>query len=154
MSVTISVDTSALDRLIDYLATDVEAAVRPAAFAGAEVLYNAVKRNVAGIKPVTGNLARSIYRVFSKRNSGQGVATYHVSWNARKAPHGHLVEYGHWQRYRVYRGEDGQLHTDKSKPLDTPIRIAGRPFIRPAQARFAEAVAAAEAELLRRIGQL
>jgi len=154
MSVTITADLAGLDRMIDYLATDVDAAVRPAAYAGAQVLYRTVHHNVAGLHTVTGNLRRSIYCAYSRDNSGKGRATYHISWNYRKAPHGHLLENGHWMRYRVYRGKDGHLHTDKSQPLATPVWVPAHPFVRPAQARFAEATAAAEAELLSRLGVL
>jgi hypothetical protein len=154
MSVTIHADMAGLDRMIDMLAADVEEAARPAAFAGADVIYREVKRNVAALGRVSGNLDRSIYRVYSKDNSGRGRATYHISWNARKAPHGHLVEYGHFQRYRVFIGKDGHWYTDKSNPLAQPRRVAAAPFVRPAQAKFPEAVAAAEAELFKRIGAL
>ena len=148
-SFSIRCDTAALHRMIDELGTDVEEAVRPVAEAGARVLYNAVKQNVASIGKVTGNLQRAIYEAFSKDNSGKGVATYQVSWNAKKAPHGHLLEYGHVQRYAVFIGKDGKWHTNKKKKLSQPRQIAARPFVRPAAAKFPEAVAAMEAELFR-----
>lgn len=109
-------------------------AVRPAAQAGADVFYKEVKQNVGKIRRRTGNLASSIYQVYSKDNSTPSTATYHISWNAKKAPHGHLVEYGHIQRYRVVRDEaTGQLITLKSQPLPHPVHVAARPFIRPAE---------------------
>ena len=115
-------------------------AARPAAQAGAQVLYDEVRRNVARIKRKTGNLASSIYQAYSKDNSTPGGrATYHVSWNAKKAPHGHLVEFGHLQRYEViYDAKTRRLFTDKSKPLATPRQVAARPFIRPALAAKSE----------------
>lgn len=148
-SFAIRCDTAALHRMIDELGTDVEEAVRPVAEAGARVLYNAVKQNVASIGKVTGNLQRAIYEAFSKDNSGKGVATYQVSWNAKKAPHGHLLEYGHVQRYAVFIGKDGKWHTNKKKKLSQPRQVAARPFVRPAAAKMPEAVAAMEAELFR-----
>lgn len=151
---TITCDTDALDRMLDALATDVEEAVRPAAQAGAQVLYNAVKGNVAKIGSVSGSLQRSIYQAYSKDNSGEGRATYHISWNAAKAPHGHLVEYGHIQKYTVFVGKDGKWRTDKLNPLETPRQVAARPFVRPAMAMFGAAQSAAIDELLRRIGVL
>lgn len=173
-SFSIRCDTAALHRMIDELGTDVEEAVRPVAEAGARVLYNAVKQNVASIGKVTGNLQRAIYEVFSKDNSGKGVATYQVSWNAKKAPHGHLLEYGHVQRYAVFIGKDGKWHTairPEKRGTPKPRRrasqaekdayylplkggprfVAARPFVRPAAAKMPEAVAAMEAELLRRM---
>jgi len=111
-------------------------AARPAAQAGAQVIYDEVRRNVARIKRKTGNLASSIYQAYSADNSQPGGAqTYHVSWNAKKAPHGHLVEFGHLQRYAViYDPETRRLFTDKSKPLPVPQQVAAKPFLRPAVA--------------------
>lgn len=152
MSLTISADTDALDSLLDALADEAEAAARPAAQAGAQVLYDAVMRNVASIGKVTGNLGRSIYQVYSKDESGPGSATYHVSWNHVKAPHGWLVENGHLQRYKVYLGKDGKWYTNKNAPLPEPKHVGARPFVRPAQALFPQALDAAEAELRKRIG--
>jgi len=118
---------------IDADAAAVEAATRPAAQAGAQVLYEAVQRNVAGIRRHSGNLARSIYQAYSKNNSGQGHATYHISWNAKKAPHGHLVEFGHLMRYEVtYDPQTRRFTTHKDRPLPAPKQVAARPFVRPA----------------------
>ena len=106
---TMTLDLSALG--LDELVAGAEEAVRPAAQAGAQVYYDRVKANVAKIGRVSGNLAGSIYQVYSRDNSGKGVAQYHVSWNRRKAPHGHLVEYGHVQRYVTYIDKRGQWRT-------------------------------------------
>jgi HK97 gp10 family phage protein len=140
MTFSIKVDISQLG--MDELVADAEAAARPAAQAGAQVLYEAVQRNVNSIKRHSGNLARSIYQAYSRDNSGQGRATYHVSWNAKKAPHGHLVEWGHLQRYVVYFDEAGRFFTDKKRPLTTPKIVQARPFVRPAVAQFPQAEAA------------
>ena len=96
---------------MDELASGAEAAVRPAAQAGAQVFYDRVKANVAKLGRKTGNLAASIYQVYSQDNSNQQRAQYHISWNHKKAPHGHLVEYGHVQRYVVYIDKRGQWKT-------------------------------------------
>ena len=40
------------------------------------------------------NLRDSIYQVYSKDNSGQGKATYHIAWNHQEAPYGFMVEFG------------------------------------------------------------
>ncbi len=168
-----SVDTSALDALFANLGDDVEAAVRPAAFAGADVLYNEVLSNVRRIGRKSGRLEKSIYRAFSADNSGQGRATYHVSWRTSgagvRAPHGHLIEYDHIQRYAVYLGKDGQWHTavrpsmrGKKLPRKAtqaqkdayfvmrksgPVQVAGKRFIRNAASKFPQALAAAEQKL-------
>lgn len=140
-----------LERQLDGDAELLEAAARPAAQAGAQVLYDEVKRNVARIKRVTGNLDRSIYQAFSDSNSGPGLATYHISWNASKAPHGHLVEYGHLQRFEVsFDPATRRFITHRDRPLTPPRQVAARPFIRPAFAAKSEAaIQAATDELFR-----
>lgn len=105
---------SGLDRLGELAGKS----VRPAAQAGAEILYEEVRRlcpvsaeahyfygGAAKAAPPgqkkklaylfqPGNLRDSIYQVFSKDNSGADKATYHVSWNHLKAPYGYMVELG------------------------------------------------------------
>jgi hypothetical protein len=175
-SFSIDVDTSGLDSLMDELSVQAEEAVRPAAQAAAQVLYEAVKQNVNGIGKKTGNLANSIYQVYSQQNSNEGRATYHVSWNHKKAPHGHLVEYGHIQRYATYVGKNGKWYTavrpearGKPKPRRKatqaekdayyvlrpggPAQIAARSFVRRAASAFPKALDAAEAELLKRMNR-
>ena len=151
MSVTINVDMGEVSAMLRELKADINAAVRPAAQAAAQVLYDEVKRNVAAIGRKTGNLDRAIYQVFSRSNSDEHKSVYHVSWNAAKAPHGHLVEYGHMQRYAVFLGKDGKWRTNKKKPLPTPRQVGARPFVRPAMSKFDEAMEAAKAELFKHI---
>ena len=154
MSMTIKTDLSALDGFLDQLGDQVGEAIRPAAQAAAQVLYEDVVKNVNAIGSVTGNLRRSIYQAYSRRNSADGQkAVYHVSWNAMKAPHGHLVEYGHLQSFHVYMGKDGNWYTDKSRPLSTPRQVAAKPFVRPAMAKFDVAIEAAKTELLKRLDE-
>lgn len=139
----IKVDLSAFEAAMDADAKVCEEAARPAAQAGAQVLYDAVRANVSRIKRRSGNLASSIYQAYSADNSAPGKATYHISWNARKAPHGHLVEWGHLQRYEVtYDPLTRRFTTHKDRPLPAPKQIAARPFIRPAMAKMPEAEAA------------
>lgn len=169
----VKADLSGLDAMFDELGDDLDEAVRPAAQAAAQVLYDDVKKNVAALRSVTGNLERSIYQKFSPDHSRQGKATYHISWNAKVAPHGHLVENGHLQRYRYYKGSNGQIRPmvrpgmdGKPRPgrgasqatkdayyvtLPTPIQVPAKAFVRRAIDKFPAAYAAAEAELLRRI---
>jgi hypothetical protein len=101
------IDLSGIESLFDELGDAAEAAARPGAQAAAQVIHDAAKTNVAALGRVSGNLAASIYQAYSRDNSGDGYATYHVSWNARTAPHGGLVEYGHWQRYVVVNTKRG-----------------------------------------------
>ena len=100
----IEFETKGLEVLLDGLGADAAAAVRPAAQAVAQVLYDRVKANVAALGRVTGNLDSSIYQAHSPENSRTGLREqYNVSWNHHKAPHGHLLEYGYLQRYRYYQ---------------------------------------------------
>ena len=182
-SLQINVDNSAIDRLIDSLGTDLEAATRPAAQAGAQVLYDEVKRNVAKIGKVKGNLERSIYQKFSPENSGTSFAEYHVSWNHKKASHGHWLEYGHLQRYkarmlpsgkwitlirpeilaRMRKGEivkkPGRHASQEAKDAfyvlsdDVNRRIGAFHYTRDAVSKFGEAASAMSYELVRYINE-
>lgn len=100
----ITFDAAGLTAALEQLGDGVKDQVRPAAQAGAQVLYEEVLRRVpvastarktkSGRLIAPGALKASIYQVYSRDNSPAGTATYHISWNYRKAPHGHLVEYG------------------------------------------------------------
>lgn len=100
----IKFDPSSLNEALDNITEAAEEHVRPAAQAGIQVLYDEVLLRVpvntkarttkSGRVIAPGALKASIYQAFSKDNSGNGFATYHASWNYRKAPHGHLVEFG------------------------------------------------------------
>jgi len=173
MTFSIRADLSGVDALFDELGDAAEEAARPAAQAAAQVVYDEAKRNVARLGRVTGKLDNAIYQVFSKSESAPGKATYAIGWNSKKAPHAWLVENGYLQRYVTYRGENGQIYVairpnmrGKPKPrrrasqaekdayyvtLATPKQIAAKPFLRPAQAKFDDAMKAAADELFRRI---
>jgi HK97 gp10 family phage protein len=96
-------DTADLAKQLDKLKASSNAALRPAAQAGAQVLYEEVierapqsekPRRYKGKVIQPGALKRSIYQVFSVSESSAANAVYHISWNARKAPHGQLIENG------------------------------------------------------------
>jgi hypothetical protein len=166
-SLTVKADLTALDQMLGTIATDIDEAMRPAAQAAAQVFYDEVKKNVRQIGKKTGNLERSIYQVYSKTESTPKKAVYHISWNARTAPHGGLVEYGHIQRYMAYVNPKGEwktairpdkLGTPKPKRRASqaikdayymprpggPQFVAAKPYIRPALDKTPMAVAAAE----------
>ena len=147
-------DHGSFDASLVALEQDVGNAIRPAAQAGSQVLYNEVKKNAEALGRHSGKLARAIYQAFSKDNSDPGLrAAYHVSWNAKKAPHGHLVEYGYVQKYQVIVDKNGNFVTLKNRRLKTPKQIPAHPFLRPAQAKMGEALAAAEAEFYRYLNE-
>lgn len=169
-SFTSTMDTRGLDAYLDQLGDSADKALRPAAQAGAQVLYSKVKANVGALGRRTGKLDGAIYQAYSASNSNEHRAEYHVSWNAKKAPHGHLVEYGYLQRYRyrpdgmgpmVRPGMDGRRKPGRRASqaeknayyvtLPSPIQVPARYFVRGAASEFDKAYEAAEKELLRRI---
>lgn len=169
----IAVDLSSLNSLIAELSANAAAAIRPAAQAAAQVMYDKARANVRRIGKKTGNLERSIYQVYSKSQSNESRAVYEVSYNARTAPHGGLVEYGHIQRYVTYKTKAGLYRPlvrpemrGKPKPgkrastavkdayyvlLPAPKQVAAKPFLRPVVDHFDEAVSAARVALSDRI---
>lgn len=107
MSMSIEFSTKGLG--LDELEATALEAVRPAAQAGAQVLYDQVKANVQRIRKVSGNLDRAIYQAFMDTASNPGRASYRVSWNRKKAPHGWLIEFGFLQRYELARDARGRI---------------------------------------------
>lgn len=129
----------ALDTL-KSMSQAIESGLRPMAQAGAQIFYEEVLVRVPVMaEPAVNNgkliepgaLKASIYQAFSADNSGRGRSTYHISWNASKAPHGHLVEYGHIMTRKAYKGRDGNWYTSPTL-LETPKHVAAQPFLRPA----------------------
>lgn len=81
-----------------------------------------------------GRLKASIYARKSDARSTTQQIVYSVTWNSKLAPHGHLVEYGYVQRYRVYFNRKlKRWVTDKRKP-GRLVRVGARPFLGPAYA--------------------
>ena len=84
------------------------AATRPAAQAGAQIIYERARLEapvsadshffyIRGRKYgpyAPGTLRDSIYQVFSKDNSFKDVSTYHISFNKSEAPYGFIVHNG------------------------------------------------------------
>lgn len=154
MKIGMEVDTRGLEELLDELGEKAGEAIRPAAQAGAQVLYDAAKRRAPvsekahlfygtaardappGQKKAKaygpyqpGNLRDAIYQVYSKDNSADGrKAQYHVSFNFQKVPYGFMVEYG----------------TSKAPAY---------PFIRPAMDLAPAAQDAMENEVLKRLDE-
>jgi len=114
---------------LDGLTRSAKAATRPAAQAGAQVFYEEVRARVpvsakphkSGKKTYSpGTLRKAIYQAFAERESGEGHATYRVSWNKSHAFYGRFVE-------------------------DGTSKAAAQPFLRPAyDAARARALSAAE----------
>lgn len=121
-TIDVKVDLSAFNELMQNVAQAALDAAIPAADAGAKVIYEATRaatpvgdkghwftgynykdRIVDGVFKAgtgqrywfsAGTLRNSIYHVLSKDNSGRGFATYHISWNYKKAPYAFMVHNG------------------------------------------------------------
>ena len=87
--------------------------------------------NAEGVD-VRGLLARAIYLAYAPEEETKVSFTYKVSWNRKVAPHGHLIEFGHWMTHAVYKAANGEWYTRKDIPLDTPKWVPARPFLKPA----------------------
>jgi len=84
------------------------AATRPAAQAGAQIIYERARLEapvsadshffyIRGKKYgpyAPGTLKNAIYQVYSKENSFKDVSTYHISFNKSEAPYGYIVHNG------------------------------------------------------------
>lgn len=143
--------SAGLDRLLGPARVSL---ARSMAVAGGEVLRDEAKvrapRSAQGAVGDSGPripLAEAIYLAFRDRYSGEKEVQYAVTWNKSKAPHGHLVEFGHWQIYAVVRKPDGSYVTDKRRKLATPKWVPANPFLRPA---YEAASARAQAAMIQR----
>ena len=116
--ISIAFDFSKLTAKLDNITKAAEKATRPAAQAGAQVFYEEVKQRVPvsakahstkGKKQTftPGTLRKAIYQAFADKESGDGKASYRISWNKSHAFYGRFVEFG-------------------------TSRMAAKPFLRPA----------------------
>lgn len=78
--------------------------------------------------PKPGLLRDAIYLAYSdnRSDSAQGRFVYSVTWNARKAPHGHLLEFGHWRYNKIL------WDMPRKEELPEAEWVAANPFLRPA----------------------
>lgn len=144
----IEFDPTEANAWFDGILRATEESIRPAAQAGAEELYFEARIRVpesaephyfygtsskaTGVRYLfePGSLRNAIYQVYSKDNSGELKATYHISWNHKKVPYGFMVEYG-------------------------TSRAPAHPFIRPAyEARVQFALEVARAHLVARVEEV
>lgn len=112
-----------------------ESLARSMGVAGGKVLRDEAKRwvpNGAESGSITPGLLESAIYLAHSDKSTPAQQIYKVSWNSKKAPHGHLVEFGHWQNYAVVKLPNGDWFTDVTKPLAQPKWVQAKPFLRPA----------------------
>lgn len=81
-----------------------------------------------------GVLRDAIYLAFDKRGRVLNGASYKyvVSWNSKRAPHGHLVEFGHMMPFMYARTADGRYYTPKPTTPTGGFFVAAQPFLGPA----------------------
>lgn len=70
---------------------------------------------VEGGSITPGLLKSAIYVAYDARRNVLDPTSYRytVSWNSKKAPHGHLLEFGHWMPYAYARSPEGEYWTPK-----------------------------------------
>lgn len=117
--------SEAMQKRLDGLVARATDNLRPAAQAGAQVYYDAVKaaapvgqsvHHTKGKKLTfqPGNLRDSIYQAYADKESTDRKAVYRISYNRQKAFYGYFIEHG-------------------------TSKMAARPFIRPSYDSFREA---------------
>lgn len=104
-----------------------ESLARSMAVAGGQVLRDEAKLQA----PVESGLLKSaIYLAHKEGKSTDSRVVYSVTWNAKKAPHGHLLEFGHWQPFVTIKVNGQWVSTNKRR--EQPKWVSARPFLRPA----------------------
>jgi HK97 gp10 family phage protein len=148
---TASMRTSLTDALRQFGEAAQGEPLRRAAGAGAKVLYDEMRVRV----PVAeGTLQESIYRYWVKRPDNAERQTYYIGPNKKKAPHWHLIEYGHFRVNVVYRDASGDLIPTKRR-LPAPVWVPPQPYIRPSfDAAVGEALDAMRAEFGRALQEV
>lgn len=127
MSAKRSMDISGVLAGLDLLNEHAGSVARTMAFESAAAVRDSAK---GFIRSKTGNLKSSMYAAYVPEDSTEERHVYAVSWNRKKAPHGHLIEYGHWRKNVVIQTEKGTWITTNEK-LETPVKVAAKPFLRP-----------------------
>ena len=108
MGMRVNVNISSFKEQLRAKVDKLHAATRPAAQAGAQIIYERARLEapvsadshyfyIRGKKYgpyAPGTLRNSIYQVFSKDNSYKDVSTYHISFNKSEAPYGFIVHNG------------------------------------------------------------
>jgi len=122
------VDLSGAFLGLDKLAGMANSVARSMGVAAGQLVRNEAKARA----PVDdGTLRDAIYLAYRDGESTDSVVVYSVTWNSKKAPHGHLLEFGHWRTNVLAQGDDGKWRATKEL-LPEPVWTAAHPFLRPA----------------------
>ena len=128
---------------LDKLSGMKESIARTMGAAMGEVVRDEAKERAPVLDPsnrgaddqTPGLLKRSIYLAYDDRRNvlNPGAYRYTVSWNSRLAPHGHLLEFGHWMPFMAIRTEGGLWTTLVNNPLPgNGFFVEAHPFLGPA----------------------
>lgn len=134
---------SALKGIDSFAAQLKEHLPRSMAVAGGKVIRDEAKQRAP---KQSGLLAKSIYVAYADKRSkpSDGLAVYSVAWNSKTAPHGHLIEFGHWRYNKIVNGfpQKSRISGKKSArgpqnhsgpgALQKPVWVPASPFMRPA----------------------
>lgn len=150
MSIKANVDFSEAVKGLEALLETRVSLARSMGVAGGQVIRDEVKLRApvgteegGSLRP--GSLRDSIYLAYRDGRSTDTRQAYSISWNAKKAPHGHLVEFGHWQTHAVYKDKEGSWTL--GAPLAQPKWVPAKPFVRPG---FEASLARAQAAMVER----
>ena len=138
-----TVDLSEVMSGLDRLAGMKESLARTMGAAMGAVVRDEAKERAPVLQPgnegtdgqLPGTLRRSIYLAYDERRNviNRDSYRYTVSWNSRIAPHGHLLEFGHWMPFMVIRTEGGLWTTLVNNPLPgNGFFVQAHPFLGPA----------------------
>lgn len=87
----------------------------------------------ANVNSETGRLKDAIVVKYAAEDSSTKNVRYVVTWNRKKAPHGHLVEFGHWRTHEVVKLPDGTIRTGALLPRAEWDWTPAKAFLRRAQ---------------------
>ncbi|GAA0493716.1 HK97 gp10 family phage protein [Pigmentiphaga daeguensis] len=126
-AVSIRLEGDIAGQLREFAAGVRDQVMRPTVYAATRVVYLELRARA----PVAdGTLYGAVYHWHSERESQNGQQVYYVGVNKAKAPHWHLLEYGHWRVNKVIQIDGRWVST--AERLPTPVWVPAQPYIRPA----------------------
>lgn len=130
MSIEAKADLSVVFDGLDKLGSSIKYSLaRSMAVAGGKVVRDEARARAPRRDMST--LANAIYLAYRDGLSTEARVVYSVTWNSRKAPHGHLIEFGHWRINKVERQPDGTWLFSRER-LPEPVWVPAHSFLRPA----------------------
>lgn len=137
-----TVDMSEVLKGLDKLIATKESVARAMGVAMGQDVRDEAKIRAPVLKPENVGLDNqrpfvlrdAIYVAYDKRAGVLNSDSYRytVSWNSKRAPHGHLAEFGHWMPYQYALTTDGRYYTPKPLQPNAGFFVAAQPFLGPA----------------------